>query len=107
MVPREFTVMVDLDLGYTKRILARRTKYAQLHVDSFAELGRLALLDAAKEREFYGSRMTMVAGPISTGGLGDKLENLNRFNRQIMYLLALGVEVFDQLAYESPLLPLI
>lgn len=96
-----------LNLGYQERVLKRRELYRTLRFDSFAELGHHALLDAAQERAFYGAPMVLVAGPISTGGLGDKLLNLRRFDRQIHYLLALGELVLDQLAYEAPLIPLI
>lgn len=43
----------------------------------------------------------MVAGPISTGGLGSRAKNTERLKEVIDQLLALGHPVFDQVPFEG------
>lgn len=43
----------------------------------------------------------LVSGPISTGGLGDKMANVARFHEIIGSLTGRGVNVFDQMPLEE------
>ena len=45
--------------------------------------------------------VAMVSGPISTGGLGDKMANIAVFHRVIARLVSEGVNVFDQMPMEE------
>ncbi len=45
--------------------------------------------------------LTIVCGPISTGGLGSKEKNIARFSDTIAALKETGLKVFDQIPFEE------
>jgi hypothetical protein len=47
------------------------------------------------------ARVSMVCGPISTGGLGSLEKNLSRFNHAISLLVSCNVNVFTQMPFEE------
>jgi len=49
------------------------------------------------------SGVSMVCGPMTSGGLGSLKENLEHFNRTIHILDARGDPVFTQLPFEAPM----
>lgn len=65
---------------------------------SFSELSNQALEDLRKL-----GKAVVVCGPITTGGRGSAEENIRIIELTITHLKSQGVQVFDQVPYESTL----
>lgn len=66
-------------------------------VTSFKEMFNVALIILNR----MPSDLAQVCGPISTGGKGNKEDNLNFLNSEIRRLQDEGVEIFDQMPFEE------
>lgn len=64
---------------------------------TFEELAEIAL----KTLEAMPQPIGMVSGPISTGGLGSKEENIEVFQKVINWLQDAGISIFDQMPFEK------
>ena len=67
--------------------------------DSFEELSEIGV---AKLHEI-GTEVGIVCGPLSTGGLGNALDNFNVFKATIEELGRQGHTIFNQMPFESSL----
>lgn len=65
--------------------------------ESFSGLADIAIEELKK----FSSGAHMVCGPISTGGLEDREQNLRIFHAVIAYLQSDGVTIFSQAPYEK------
>lgn len=68
-------------------------------VETFSSMCAVALRVLAR----MPRPISMVCGPMTTGGAGSRFENMLIFNEAIILLQAKGVNVFDQMPYEYPM----
>lgn len=67
-----------------------------IEAESFEALAAIAC-EQIRQR---GKSLSIVCGPISTGGAGHQMWNLQIFNAVVAGLQRLGIDLFDQVPYE-------
>ena len=66
-----------------------------IDAESFEALAKIAVANLAEQRG-----LSMVCGPLSTGGTGNSQYNFEIFNAVVRALERRGCELFDQIPYE-------
>lgn len=80
-----------------KALWSQRAFHSVARAQSFAELVPIARTIL----EFFEEEVTIVSGPISTGGFGTREKNIAVFHRAIQYLQSRHNSVFDQTPFET------
>lgn len=73
--------------------------------DSYEEAADIAIALLARMRE-QGKPIVQICGPMSTGGLGNLRENMQRFQRAVDIAIEKGITVFNQVAFQEAIIRL-